>query len=200
MLDPIVEKLYGKTFTQMMNDGMTVGELRQLLNTQELLDLLEKLHIDTGTFGQILTIINKMPSVADSVRVSFGTPNHAGLYTVTAVTDSKNYETGVGIGTLLVKMRSKGVKLNWNERFVNGKITAEEAKNFDFKATLSSDGDVTIAQDNVHYLYSGFTSKWKIYSSTTTPPTEPGSYVMTVVTLGGDYQAAPITRGFKITK
>lgn len=200
LLDPIVEKLYGKTFTQMMNDGMTVGELRQLLNTQELLDLLEKLHIDTGTFGQILTIINKMPSVADSVRVSFGTPNHAGLYTVTAVTDSKNYETGVGIGTLLVKMRSKGVKLNWNERFVNGKITAEEAKNFDFKATLSADGDVTIAQDNVHYLYSGFTSKWKIYSSTTTPPTEPGSYVMTVVTLGGDYQAAPITRGFKITK
>lgn len=200
LLDPIVEKLYGKTFTQMMNDGMTVGELRQLLSTQELLDLLEKLHIDTGTFGQILTIINKMPSVADSVRVSFGTPNHAGLYTVTAVTDSKNYETGVGIGTLLVKMRSKGVKLNWNERFVNGKITAEEAKNFDFKATLSADGDVTIAQDNVHYLYSGFTSKWKIYSSTTTPPTEPGSYVMTVVTLGGDYQAAPIKRGFKITK
>lgn len=159
-----------------------------------------KLHIDTGTFGQILTIINKMPSVADSVRVSFGTPNHAGLYTVTAVTDSKNYETGVGIGTLLVKMRSKGVKLNWNARFVNGKITAEEAKNFDFKATLSADGAVTIAQDNVHYLYSGFTSKWKIYSSTTTPPTEPGSYVMTVVTLGGDYQAAPIKRGFKITK
>ena len=78
--------------------------------------------------------------------------------------------------------------------------TAEEAKNFDFKATLSADGAVTIAQDNVHYLYSGFTSKWKIYSSTTTPPTEPGSYVMTVVTLGGDYQAAPIKRGFKITK
>ena len=200
LLDPIVEKLYGKTFTQMMNDGMTVGELRQLLSTQELLDLLEKLHIDTGTFGQILKVLNNMPSIADSVRVSFGTPNRAGLYTVTAITDNKNYETGVGVGTLLVKMRSKGVKLNWNERFVNGKITAEDAKNFDFKATLSSDGDVTIAQDNVHYLYSGFTSKWKIYSSTTTPPTEPGSYVMTVVTLGGNYQAAPITRGFKITK
>ena len=200
LLDPVVEKLYGKTFTQMINDGMTVGELRQLLSTQELLDLLEKLHIDTGTFGQILTVINKMPSIADSVRVSFGTPNRAGLYAVTAVTDNKNYETGVGVGTLLVKMRSKGVKLSWNQRFVNGKITAEEAKNFDFKATLSFDGDVSISQDNVHYLYSGFTSKWKIYSSTTTPPTEPGSYVMTVVTLGGNYQAAPITRGFKITK
>lgn len=200
LLDPVVEKLYGKTFTQMMNDGMTVGELRQLLSTQELLDLLEKLHIDTGTFGQILKVLNNMPSIADSVRVSFGTPNRAGLYTVTAITDNKNYETGVGVGTLLVKMRSKGVKLNWNERFVNGKITAEDAKNFDFKATLSFDGDVTISQENVHYLYSGFTSKWKLYSSTTTPPTEPGSYVMTVVTLGGNYQAAPITRGFKITK
>lgn len=200
LLDPIIEKLYGKTFTQMINDGLTVGELRELFSTQELLDRLEKLHIDTGTFGQILTVINKLPSVADSVRISFGTPNRAGLYSVTAVTDNKNYETGVGVGALLVKMRSKGVKLNWNQKFVDGKITAEEAKNFDFKATISVNGDVTVAQDNIHYLYSGFTSKWKLYSSTTTPPTEPGSYVMTVVTLGGNYQAAPITRGFKITK
>ena len=200
LLDPIIEKLYGKTFTQMINDGLTVGELRELFSTQELLDLLEKLNIDTGTFGQILTVINKLPSVADSVRISFGTPNRAGLYSVTAVTDNKNYETGVGVGALLVKMRSKGVKLNWNQKFVDGKITAEEAKSFDFKATISVDGDVNVAQDNIHYLYSGFTSKWKLYSSTTTPPTEPGSYVMTVVTLGGNYQAAPITRGFKITK
>lgn len=199
-LDPIIEKLYGKTFTQMINDGLTVGELRELFSTQDLLDLLEKLNIDTGTFGQILTVINKLPSVADSVRISFGTPNRAGLYSVTAVTDNKNYETGVGVGALLVKMRSKGVKLNWNQKFVDGKITAEEAKSFDFKATISVNGDVTVAQDNIHYLYSGFTSKWKLYSSTTTPPTEPGSYVMTVVTLGGNYQAAPITRGFKITK
>lgn len=196
LLDPVVEKLYGKTFTQMINDGLTVGEL---FSTQELLDLLEKLNIDTGTFGQILTVINKLPSVADSVRISFGIPNRAGLYSVTAVTDNKNYETGVGVGALLVKMRSKGVKLNWNQKFVDGKITAEEAKSFDFKATISVDGDVNVAQDNIHYLYSGFTSKWKLYSSTTTPPTEPGSYVMTVVTLGGNYQAAPITRGFKIT-
>ena len=30
---------------------------------------------------------------------------------------------------------------------------------------------------------SGFTSKWRAYSSTTTPPTEPGRYTMTVVVL-----------------
>ena len=46
---------------------------------------------------------------------------------------------------------------------------------------------------------SGFTSKWKPYSSTKAP-TEPGRYVVTVVTIGGNYQAAPITRSFQIVK
>ena len=200
LLDPIVEELYGKSFTQMLNDGVTVGELRELFSTQKLLDLLDKLNIDTGTFGQILTVINKLPGVLDSVRISFGTPNRAGLYTVAAVTDNKNYETGVGMGFLLVKMRFSGPKLTWNADIPGGKLTAEQAKNFDFGATLSYNGDTTVDQSGVHYLYSGFTSKWKIYSSTTTPPTEPGRYVVTVCILGGNYMAAPITRSFQITK
>ena len=200
VLDPVVEAIYGKTFTQMMNDGVTVGELRQLLSTQELLDLLDKLNIDTGTFGQILTVINKLPGVLDSVRISFGTPNRAGLYTVAVVTDSKNYETGVGIGFLLVKMHFSGAKLVWNQEITGGKLTAEQAKTFDFGATLGYNGDMSVDQDSVHYLYSGFTSKWKVYSSTTTPPTEPGRYVVTVCILGGNYMAAPITRSFQITK
>lgn len=199
LIDPVVSKLYGKSFTQMMQDGMTVGELRKLFSTQELLDTLKKLHIDTGTVGQILEIINKLHSVADTVRVSFGTPNRAGLYTVTAVTDNKNYETGVGVGALLVKMHSKGTKLSWNQSFTNGKLKASDVASFDFGATLSYDGDVSISQSNVHYLYSGFTSKWKPYSSTKAP-TEPGRYVVTVVTIGGNYQAAPITRSFQIVK
>ena len=199
LIDPVVSKLYGKSFTQMMQDGMTVGELRKLFSTQELLDTLKKLHIDTGTVGQILEIINKLPSVADTVRVSFGTPNRAGLYTVAAVTDNKNYETGVGVGALLVKMHSKGTKLSWNQSFTNGKLKASDVASFDFGATLSYDGDVSISQSNVHYLYSGFTSKWKPYSSTKAP-TEPGRYVVTVVTIGGNYQAAPITRSFQIVK
>lgn len=66
--------------------------------------------------------------------------------------------------------------------------------------TLSYDGDPTVDQSGVHYLYSGFTGKWKIYSSTTTPPTEPGRYVVTVCILGDNYMAAPITRSFQITK
>lgn len=200
VIDPIVEAIVGQSFTELLNEGVTVGQLREIFSTQELLDLLDKLNIDTGSIGKILEIINKLPSIIDSVRISFGTPNHAGLYTVAAITDSPNYETGVGIGALLVKMRAEGVKLNWNQEIPNGKLTAEEAKSFDFGVTLTSNGNSDIDQSNVHYLYTGFTSKWKLYSSTTTAPTEPGRYVVTVVTLGGDYLAAPITRSFQITK
>lgn len=199
LIDKALAAANQKTLTQMLNDGVTVGELRQMFSTQELLDLLDKLNIDTGTFGQILTVINNLPGIMDSVRISFGTPNRAGLYTVAAVTDSKNYETGVGIGFLLTKMHFSGPKLTWNQE-ISGKLTAEQAKNFDFGATLSYNGDVTVNQEGVHYLYSGFTSKWRVYSSTTTPPTEPGSYVVTVCILGGNYMAAPITRSFQITK
>ena len=197
LLDPVVKEVFGKTFTQMMQDGVTVGELRKLFSTQQLLELLDKLHIDTGTFGQILKVINKLPGIADNVRIGFGTPNRPGLYAVTAVTDNKNYETGVGIGALLVKQHVKGVKLVWNQKLT--KISKEEAQNFDFKATVTCNGKA-VSDENVHYLYTGVQSNLKPYSSTTTAPTEPGVYTMTVVTIGGNYKAAPIIRTFTITK
>lgn len=199
LLDPVVKEVFGKTFTQMMQDGVTVGELRKLFSTQQLLELLDKLHIDTGTFGQILKVINKLPGIADNVRIGFGTPNRPGLYAVTAITDNKNYETGVGIGALLVKQHVKGVKLVWNQKFTKGKISKEDAQNFDFKASVTYNGE-TVSDENVHYLYTGVQSNLKPYSSTTTAPTEPGVYTMTVVTIGGNYKAAPITRTFTITK
>ena len=199
VLDPIVAAFNdGKSLSDIMQEGTTIGELRELLNTQELLDALDMLNIDTGTFGQILSVLNKLPGIADDVRVSFGTPNKAGLYTVYAITDNKNYETGFGMGFLLVKMRIIGVKLEWNQSI--SKLTVEEAAMADFGATVTYNGEPVADQSNVHYLYSGVTSSLKPYSSTTTAPTEPGRYVVTVVTLGGNYQAAPLTRSFQITK
>ena len=200
LIDEALKAAGQKTLTEMLNDGVTVGELRNLFNTQGLLDLLDKLNIDTGTFGQIMAVINKLPGILDSVRISFGTPNRAGLYTVAVVTDSKNYNTGVGMGFLLVRMRLSGSNLVWADEIPNSKLTVGEAKNFNFDAILTYDGLPVDDQSSVHYLYSGFTSSWRIYSSTTTPPTEPGRYVVTVCILGGNYMAAPITRSFQITK
>ena len=207
LIDDTLSAAGKPTLSGIMQKGTTVGELKEYLN--DLLNsdaltalggLLSKIGIDLDTLRQISNTLNKFPGLLDNVRVAFGTPDQAGIYTVYAITNNKNYETGVGTGMLLVKKHYSGVKLTWNQNFTNGKISAADAAKFDFKATLSYNGNSDISQDNVHYLYSGFTSKWKPYSSTTTPPTEPGRYVMTVVTLGGNYQAAPITRSFQITK
>ena len=207
LIDDTLSAAGKPTLSDIMQKGTTVGELKEYLN--DLLNsdaltalggLLSKVGIDLDTLRQISDTLNKLPGLLDNVRVAFGVPDQAGIYTVYAITNNKNYETGVGTGMLLVKKHYSGVKLQWNQTIPNGKLTAEEAANFDFKATLSYNGNSDISQDNVHYLYSGFTSKWRPYSSTTTPPTEPGRYVVTVVTLGGNYQAAPIMRAFQITK
>lgn len=208
-IDWALEQAGQPTLTEMMNNGTTVGQLRKILSDvisrgadlpQFIKDALKNANIDIDTLVKLNEALNKLPGLLDNVRVAIGTPNQAGLYVVTAVTNNKNYETGVGTGMLLVKKHYSGVKLQWNQTIPNGKLTVEEAKNFDFGVTLMYDGNPAEKQTNVHYLYSGFTSKWKPYSSTETPPTEPGRYVMTVVTLGGNYQAAPITRSFQITK
>lgn len=207
LIDDTLSAAGKPTLSDIMQKGTTVGELKEYLN--DLLNsdaltalggLLSKVGIDLDTLRQISDTLNKFPGLLDNVRVAFGTPDQAGIYTVYAITNNKNYETGVGTGMLLVKKHYSGVKLQWNQTIPNGKLTVEEAKNFDFGVTLMYDGNPAEKQTNVHYLYSGFTSKWRPYSSTTTPPTEPGRYVVTVVTLGGNYQAAPITRAFQITK
>lgn len=197
LLDPILERLGQPTITEMLQNGITLGQLRQLLKTKEIVDVLEKIGIDTGALGQLIKVIDKLPAVGDNFRIAVGAPNRAGAYSVTAITDNKNYNVGVGVGALVLK--ADKAKLVWKQD-IGKKISAADAKAADFDAELQMNGTAVSDQSSVHVLYSGFTSKWKAYSSTTTPPTEPGRYVMTVVVLGGNYQAAPITRSFQITK
>lgn len=208
LIDKTLEGLGQKTLTQMMQEGMTVGELRKLFNDivtnadnlpQSVKELLAKAGIDIDTLVKLNEALNKFPGLLDNVRVAFGTPDQAGIYTVCAVTNNKNYHTGFAMGSLVVKAHVSDVRLTWNAP-INGKLTVEEAAAFDFGATLRYNEKPVADQSSVKCLYTGITSNWQSYSSTTTPPTEPGRYVMTAVTLGGNYQAAPITRSFQITK
>lgn len=208
LIDKTLEGLGQKTLTQMMQEGMTVGELRKLFNDivtnadnlpQSVKELLAKAGIDIDTLVKLNEALNKFPNLLDDVRVAFGTPDQAGIYTVCAVTNNKNYHTGFAMGSLVVKAHVSDVRLTWNAP-INGKLTVEEAAAFDFGATLRYNEKPVADQSSVKCLYTGITSNWQSYSSTTTPPTEPGRYVMTAVTLGGNYQAAPITRSFQITK
>ena len=197
LLDKALEGLNQPTFTEMLQNGITLGQLRQLLKTKEIVDLLEKIGIDTGALGQLIKVIDKLPAVGDNFRIAVGVPNRAGAYSVTAITDNKNYNVGVGVGALVLK--ADKAKLVWKQT-IGKKISAADAQTANFDAELQMNGTAVSDQSSVHVLYSGFTSKWKAYSSTTKAPTEPGRYVMTVVVLGGNYQASPITRSFQITK
>ncbi len=209
IIDKLLAFIGEETLTEKMQDGITLGELNdivsKLVNAANTIpffaDFVKSQGIDLDALVKLTEVIGKLPDSTNDIKIALGEPDMAGLYTVFAVANNPNYETGVGMGMLLVKMRMSGTKLIYNQD-IPSKITVEQAKTYDFTADVWHDGVRKTAEDGakVKYLYSGLTSKWKIYSSTTTPPTEPGRYTQTIVTLGGNYQAAPLTRAFQIVK
>lgn len=200
-IDPVVKLLYGKTLTEILNDGMTLGELRALLQqlekpTEDLAKLLKLFNIDISSFTELLKVINKIPGVFDSTRVAIGSPNRAGMYLVTAITSNPNYKTGVGTGTLVVKMRATGASLTWNNDQTT--YTTDELANSPLGATLMRDGEACHNQDGVHYRYVGTTDTHRLYISSKAP-TEPGTYRQTAYILGGNDMAKSISRSITTT-
>jgi len=200
-IDPVVKALYGKTLTEILNDGMTLGELRALLQklekpTDDLAKFLKIFNIDISSFTELLKVINKIPGVFDSTRVAIGSPNRAGMYLVTAITSNPNYKTGVGMGTLVVKMRASGASLTWdNDRTT---YTTSELVSSPLGATLMRDGQAASNQEGVHYRYVGTTDTHRLYISSKAP-TAPGTYRQTAYILGGNDMAKSISRSITIT-
>lgn len=200
-IDPIVKGLYGKTLTEILNDGMTLGELRALLQklekpTEDLAKFLKLFNIDISSFTELLKVINKIPGVFDSTHVAIGSPNRAGMYLTTAITSNPNYKTGVGMGTLVVKMRASGASLVWDNDQTT--YTTSELESSPLGATLMRDGEACHNQDGVHYRYVGTTDTHRLYISSKAP-TEPGTYRQTAYILGGNDMAKSISRSITIT-
>lgn len=200
-IDPVVKLLYGKTLTDIFNDGMTLGELRALLQklekpTDDLAKFLKIFNIDISSFTELLKVINKIPGVFDSTRVAIGSPNRAGMYLVTAITSNPNYKTGVGTGTLVVKMRASGASLTWNNDQTT--YTTSELESSPLGATLMRGDTPAHNQDGVHYRYIGTTDTHRLYISSKAP-TEPGTYRQTAYILGGNDMAKSISRSITIT-
>lgn len=200
-IDPVVKLLCGKTLTDIFNDGMTLGELRALLQqlekpTDDLAKFLKIFNIDISSFTELLKVVNKIPGVFDSTRVAIGSPNRAGMYLVTAITSNPNYKTGVGTGTLVVKMRATGASLTWdNDRTT---YTTGELESGPLGATLMRGNTPAHNQDGVHYRYIGTTDTHRLYISSKAP-TEPGTYRQTAYILGGNDMAKSISRSITIT-
>ena len=201
VLNPIVKRILGKTLTEALQDGTTVGELRAFLkDNQKLLDTaanaLKFFGVDITAFTKLVDTLNSLPSVFDSTRVAFGSPNRAGMYLVTAIASNPNYNPGVGTGVLIVKMHTSGASLSWN----NDQTTyaASELKADTLNATLMRGDSAADNQDGVHYCYIGFTAAHKLYVSSKAP-TEAGTYRQTAYIFGGNDMAKPISRTVTIT-
>lgn len=201
VLNPIFKLATGKTLTKALQDGTTVGELRTFLkDNQKLLDTaanaLKFFGVDITAFTKLVDTLNSLPSVFDSTRVAFGSPNRAGMYLVTAIASNPNYKTGVGTGVLIVKMHTSGASLSWN----NDQTTyaASELKADTLNATLMCGDSAADNQDGVHYCYVGFTAAHKLYVSSKAP-TEAGTYRQTAYIFGGNDMAKPISRTVTIT-
>lgn len=200
-IDPVVKALYGKTLTDILNDGMTLGELRALLQklekpTDDLAKFLKIFNIDISSFTELLKVINKIPGVFDSTHVAIGSPNRAGMYLTTAITSNQNYKTGVGMGTLVVKMRATGASLVWNNEQTT--YTTSELESSPLGATLMRGDTPAHNQDGVHYRYVGWTDTHRLYISSKAP-TAPGTYRQTAYILGGNDMAKSISRSITIT-
>lgn len=201
VLNPIVKPILGKTLTEALQDGTTVGELRAFLkDNQKLLDgaadFLKLIGVDITAFTKLVDTLNSLPSVFDSTRVAFGSPNRAGMYLVTAIASNPNYNPGVGTGVLVVKMHISGASLSWN----NSETTyaASALKTDTLNATLMCGDSAAGNQDGVHYRYIGFTAAHKLYVSSKAP-TEAGTYRQTAYIFGGNDMAKSISRTVTIT-
>lgn len=201
MLDPIVKPILGKTLAEALRDGTTVGELRAFLkDNQKLLDgaadFLKLIGVDITAFTKLVDTLNSLPSVFDSTRVAFGSPNRAGMYLVTAIASNPNYNPGVGTGVLVVKMHTSGASLSWNNSETTYAASALKADTLN--ATLMCGDSAADNQDGVHYRYIGFTAAHKLYVSSKAP-TEAGTYRQTAYIFGGNDMAKPISRTVTIT-
>lgn len=198
------------TLKDKLESGITIGQFKEYLNSFIAVidkipgadEILNRFGVSIDTIKTMATIFDKLTQFSDDTVIAVGAPKHAGLYTATAVAVNKNYNTGYTSGVVMILMNAKGMKLEPNESVYKKTLTVSEAEaivaNKTPVVTLTYNGSAeNIDQSSVHYLYTGVTKPFGLYSSKEFP-TKPGSYIVTASVIGGDYLAPPKTFTFKI--
>lgn len=201
-----VLKLAGVDIRGRLQEGMTIGEFREMMN--QVVDVIQRVSdnpvskmaldaagINIDTINALVDALQNF-TLFDNTRIAFGTPNKSGLYTVAAIATNKNYNPGIGVGVLLVKLRIIGVSLEWNDSATT--VSAAEAASHDFGAVTWYDGQAYPNQ-SVKYSFIGIKSAGGLYAGMEAP-TEPGTYLQTAFNLGGNFFALPQIRSITITE
>ncbi|MCI6566223.1 MAG: hypothetical protein MSA17_02580, partial [Collinsella sp.] len=194
-----------------LDEGVTLDRLIEMLNKDATMKVLG-LALKTAGVENPDQVIDSLKSALDTAQdlglggstvALGGTPSKAGVYLVTAVTTSGNYETSAGVGYLTIAPRTEDVTLTWNASTPKGgfAVGSDELADFDFGAKVV-DSDAAVAGAKVRYLITGIAYDGSTFKSTdpNVKPTKPGCYTEVAYVLGGNYAAAPITRAFKISR
>ena len=194
-----------------LDKGVTLDGLINLLNNDATMTAL-RLALKAAGVENPDQVIDSLKSALDTAQdlglggstvALGGTPSKAGVYLVTAVTTSGNYETSAGVGYLTIVPKTEDVTLTWNASTPKGgfAVGSDELANFDFGAKVV-DSDAAVAGAKVRYLITGIAYDGSTFKSTdpNVKPTKPGCYTEVAYVLGGNYAAAPITRAFKISR
>lgn len=194
-----------------LDKGVTLDGLINLLNNNATMTAL-RLALKAAGVENPDQVIDSLKSALDTAQdlglggstvALGGTPSKAGVYLVTAVTTSGNYETSAGVGYLTIAPKTEDVTLTWNASTPKGgfAVGSDELANFDFGAKVV-DSDAAVAGAKVRYLITGIAYDGSTFKSTdpNVKPTKPGCYTEVAYVLGGNYAAAPITRAFKISR
>lgn len=194
-----------------LDKGVTLDSLINLLNNDATMTAL-RLALKAAGVENPDQVIDSLKSALDTAQdlglggstvALGGTPSKAGVYLVTAVATSGNYETSAGVGYLTIAPRTEDVTLTWNASTPKGgfAVGSEELANFDFGAKVV-DSDAAVEGAKVRYLITGIACDGSTFKSTdpNVKPTKPGCYTEVAYVLGGNYAAAPIKRAFKISR
>lgn len=194
-----------------LDKGVTLDGLINLLNNDATMTAF-RLALKAAGVENPDQVIDSLKSALDTAQdlglggstvALGGTPSKAGVYLVTAVATSGNYETSAGVGYLTIAPKTEDVTLTWNTSTPKGgfAVGSDELANFDFGAKVV-DSDAAVAGAKVRYLITGIAYDGSTFKSTdpNVKPTKPGCYTEVAYVLGGNYAAAPITRAFKISR
>lgn len=197
-----------------LNDGMTVGQVKEVLNkalskvdnklTEFIVNGILK---DYGlTYQNLKDLVNALNNIkiADNLLFAIGSPAHAGQYFATALAINDNYNTGVSMpGSVTVLKNWKNIKLEKNPVLNSGDkantITVSQAdalKAGNNLCILTKKGNAldSTSAGSIHYWFTGV---GKFYAKSTMP-TAPGKYIVTASVRGGDFFAFPKTFVFTI--
>lgn len=197
-----------------LNDGMTVGQVKEVLNkalskvdnklTEFIVNGILK---DYGlTYQNLKDLVNALNNIkiADNLLFAIGSPAHAGQYFATALAINDNYNTGVSMpGSVTVLKNWKDVMLEKNPVLNSGDkantITVSQAdalKAGNNLCILTKKGNAldSTSAGSIHYWFTGV---GKFYAKSTMP-TAPGKYIVTASVRGGDFFAFPKTFVFTI--